>query len=189
MAQTLTHARRAATERVIKEWTGEWKTAEIRGQWAAANRLAPSLKPTPHFKNLYRKREVFGRLVQCRTGHGYTGEFYKRFVPSENTDCACGERNQTREHILRTCPLYEAHRNLLRQASRDIALPEILGTKTGILALAKFLENSGAFTKTGHPRPKAKPPDPEDEPDPMRNDEPANADDSEDEGSTDENTA
>jgi hypothetical protein len=46
------------------------------------------------------KREVFGRLLQCRTGHGYTGEFYSRFVPDENVDCLCGEPLQTREHII-----------------------------------------------------------------------------------------
>ncbi|KAJ7880572.1 hypothetical protein B0H14DRAFT_3434440 [Mycena olivaceomarginata] len=34
----------------------------------------------------------------------------------------------------------------------DISLPEILGTKDVIAALAKFLEESGAFTKSGTTR-------------------------------------
>ena len=35
--------------------------------------------------------------------------------------------------------------------SVHIDLPTILGTEKGISALAKFLEQSGAFTKTGEP--------------------------------------
>lgn len=44
------------------------------------------------------------------------------------------------------------HRHVLRAASRTIDLPTILGTKKGITALATFIR-SGAFTKTGTPRP------------------------------------
>jgi len=97
---------------------------------------------------------VFGRLTQCRTGHGYIGEFYAQIVPDENVDCPCGERFQTREHILRECPRYERHRDILRKVSRDVSLPEILSTKKGIKALSDFLINTGAFTKTGAPRQK-----------------------------------
>ncbi|KAJ7471919.1 hypothetical protein FB451DRAFT_1251417 [Mycena latifolia] len=115
-----------------------------------ANRFPPSLRPTPHFRTL--KREIFGRVTQCRTGHGYTGEYYSTFVPSEDIDCPCGEAFQTREHLLRECTLYENQRHILEKVSRDVSLPEILGTKEGITALAEFLDKSGAFTKTGEPR-------------------------------------
>ena len=103
-------------------------------------------------KELEKKREVFGRLMQCRTGHGYIGEYYAKFVPTENVDCPCGKNFQTREHILRDCPRYEAHRHTLREFSEDISIPEILGTTKGITALATFIEESGAFTKSGEPR-------------------------------------
>ncbi|KAJ7163153.1 hypothetical protein C8R46DRAFT_1281547 [Mycena filopes] len=84
-----------------------------------------------HFKEL--KREVFGRVTQCRIGHGYTGEYYSRrkFVPSEGVDCP-SEEFQSREHILRECPRYEDQRHILEAVSRDISLPEILSTKEGI---------------------------------------------------------
>ncbi|KAJ6604183.1 hypothetical protein DFH09DRAFT_1242248 [Mycena vulgaris] len=115
-------------------------------------------------------REVFGRVTQCRIGHGYTGEYYSRFVPSESVDCPCGEAFQTREHLLRECPRYTDQRHILEDASRDVSLPEILGTKDGIAALAKFLEESGAFTKTGTPRRKTELPSFDDEPDPVESD-------------------
>ncbi|KAK0201167.1 hypothetical protein DFS33DRAFT_1227983, partial [Desarmillaria ectypa] len=71
----------------------------------------------------------------CRTGHGFAGEYYSRFVPNENIDCPCGERLQTREHILREYERYEDHRDLLQAVSRDIFLLDNLGTKNGIEAL------------------------------------------------------
>ncbi|KAK6996134.1 hypothetical protein R3P38DRAFT_2800162 [Favolaschia claudopus] len=41
---------------------------------------------------------------------------------------------------------------VLREVSRQISLHEILGTPNGLQVLAKFLEKTGAFTKTGKPR-------------------------------------
>ncbi|KAJ6572773.1 hypothetical protein DFH09DRAFT_916441 [Mycena vulgaris] len=117
------------------------------------------------------KREVFGRVVQCRIGHSLIGECYAKFVPFENVDCSCGEVFQTREHLLRECPLYEDQRHILEKVSRNISLPEILGTKEGIDALAKFLDKSGASTKTGEPRCQPILPTFEDEPDPEDSDE------------------
>jgi len=70
----------------------------------------------------------------------------------EQYDCPCGESLQTRKHTLRTCPRYDAHRGALRRVSRSINLTIILGTCRGILALADFLKQSGAFTRNGQPR-------------------------------------
>ncbi|KAF8180513.1 hypothetical protein K438DRAFT_1976703 [Mycena galopus ATCC 62051] len=78
---------------------------------------------------------------------------------------------QSREHVLCECPLYEDQRQTLRAASKDLFLPELLGTKEGISALAKFLEQSGAFTKTGKPRREEPLPTLEEEPDPHMSDE------------------
>jgi hypothetical protein len=103
------------------------------------------------------KREVYGRLVQCRTGHAFIGEYYAKFVPMERIGCRCGECLQTREHILRECEKYAQYRDLLGDASPELSLPEILGTEKGLQALAKFLEASGAFTKTGQPRRETQP--------------------------------
>ncbi|KZV79121.1 hypothetical protein EXIGLDRAFT_735638 [Exidia glandulosa HHB12029] len=59
---------------------------------------------------------------------------------------------QTREHTLRECTRYDDYRDILRKASRNIVLSEILGTERGLAALSEFLRKSGAFTKTGEPR-------------------------------------
>ncbi|ESK83737.1 transposon factor [Moniliophthora roreri MCA 2997] len=58
---------------------------------------------------------------------------------------------QTQEHIIQECPLYELHREALRDVSRDIAVPEIVGTDKGVRVLSEFLTKSGAFTFHGRP--------------------------------------
>jgi hypothetical protein len=76
-------------------------------------------------------REVFGRLIQCRTAHAYTGEYRRRFHLNDDHDCPCGEELQTRDHIIRK---FAGKRDALIRLSRDIFLPEILGTEEGIKA-------------------------------------------------------
>ena len=143
-------ARREARERAHAAWTAEWKKSSNSGRFATANRLPPSEKPRKHFKRL--KREVFGRVLQCRTGHGFTGEYYRIHVPTEPDDCPCGSPFQTRQHIPQDCPRYDEARHILRDVSEHIDLPTILGTEKGIAALAEFITKSGAFTKTGELR-------------------------------------
>jgi ribonuclease HI len=166
MGGTRSHALKKSKEKILKAWMKEWRAAPKTGRYATANRFPPSLKPTAHFTALDGKRELFGRVTQCRIGHCFTGEYYSKFVPSENIDCPCGEAVQTREHLLRECPLYEDQRPILEKVSRDVSLPEILGTQKGITALAKFLEKTGAFTKTGQQRQPRTLPSFDDEPDP-----------------------
>lgn len=127
---------------------GKGRRHPVRG-YPIANRISPSLNPTKHFTELQNQREVFGRLVQCRTGHTYTGEFRKQFLPEKSVDCECGEALQTRELIIRTCNRYKGQRTKLQKKYRELALPELLETPKGIVALSEFIRDSGAFTFTG----------------------------------------
>jgi ribonuclease HI len=149
MQGTRSNAMRRAKEKTLSKWTAEWKATVRRGGFGDANRIPPKSKPTKLFKET--SREVFGRIVQCRTGHGYIGEYYSRMHIDEKIDCPCGEDVQTREHILCECPSYNEHQYILKKVSRDVGIQEILGTKKGLEALAEFLEISGAFTRNGWP--------------------------------------
>lgn len=86
-------ARHEARERAHEDWAAEWKKSPTTGRFATANRLPPSEKPRKHFKRL--KHEVFGRVIQCRTGHSFSGEYYHIHVPNEPDDCPCGAPSQT----------------------------------------------------------------------------------------------
>jgi hypothetical protein len=120
------NARRRMKEKAQQGWVEDWKRKPNTGRFAVANRIPPSLKPTDRFNDT--PREIFGRSVQCRVGHAFMGEYYDYFNIPEGTTCPCGEQYQTREHILRDCRKYNAHRHILRDISPSISLAEILGT-------------------------------------------------------------
>jgi ribonuclease HI len=149
---TRANAKRRNKSATTKTWQQEWRKSPKMGRFAIANRIEPSLNPTKHFKNLKGKREVFGRVLQCRTGHAYTGEYRQSFLPlsPDPVTCPCdNDSTETRNHILTECPRYNQHREILRKASKYIALPVILGTDKGIKALGEFILKSGAFSRTG----------------------------------------
>ena len=112
--------------------------------------------PIPFFRST--DREIYGRVTQTLTGHGYTGEYYVKRVPSESPWCPCSSAGapilMTRLHILRECRRYAEHRHILTSAIPDMMdpswTPAMLGeTKHSLPALAVFLKRSGAFTKLG----------------------------------------
>ena len=151
---TRSNAKRRAKSAIIKLWQKDWKNTPKVGRFAIANRTPPSLNPSKHFKHLKDKREIFGRVIQCRTGHAYTGEFRQSFLPlsPDPTACQCDEETlESRSHILLECPRYDQYRKILEKGARYLALPVLLGSDKGISALAKFIQKSGAFSRTGTP--------------------------------------
>ena len=173
---TLSRARRLAKAATTNAWRKAWKQTPKLGGYAMANGIPPSISPSKHFSST--QREVFGRLIQCRTNHSYTGEFRHRFFPEEDFSCPCGEEFQTREHILIHCPIHEHKRKVLRKVSTYIWLPSILSTKKGIAALIVFLKETTAFTRINQ-LPK-KPPLPSFLDEPEANDDPEPHNDAED---------
>ena len=147
---TWSNAMRRARNAPLKLWLREWDKRPMEGRYAISNRIRPSLKTTLRFRKLDDEREIFGRMVQCRSGHAYTGEFRQQFAPGEPTACPCNNDTlETREHIIIHCQRYERHRDILREAYQELSLPEIFGTPNGIDALCEFLRQSGAFSRTG----------------------------------------
>jgi ribonuclease HI len=114
-------------------------------------RRPPRTKPFSRKHSLRKDvpRRSRALLTQVKTGHSFTGEYYRWAVPSEAVECPCGAALETREHILRTCPRYDAHRDVLRAASPTIHVPTLLGTDKGLRAIVEFIERTGAFTKGG----------------------------------------
>ncbi|KNZ72483.1 hypothetical protein J132_02994 [Termitomyces sp. J132] len=56
------------------------------------------------------------------------------------------------EHIIKECPKYKQHRDILRKIDEEIELGKLLSTEEGLEAMGKFLSKYRAFTKTGLPR-------------------------------------
>ncbi|KAJ3888322.1 hypothetical protein GG344DRAFT_22147, partial [Lentinula edodes] len=95
---TFTHAKRRSKTNALESWKKEHNRRPFRGGFALSDGLPPRWKPRDYFHNT--PREVYGRLIQCRTRHAFLGEYYAKFVPTEPTQCPCGARTQTRDHII-----------------------------------------------------------------------------------------
>ncbi|KAF8573960.1 hypothetical protein K439DRAFT_1297246, partial [Ramaria rubella] len=70
---------------------------------------------------------TYGLVIQARTGHAFTGEYYATNVPSNETGCPCGAALQTRLHILRNCPRHSEYRHILDEAVPSGHIADILG--------------------------------------------------------------
>ena len=157
--QTHSYAGMSSKMRAQTRWRKEWredKAKRLIGNTPSTFELAdvqpPRISPNDFFRST--PRELFGRLTQTLTGHGYTGEYYRRFVPSETAWCRCTDTEiqhvlETREHVLHECDRYAHHRPLLENRPTSL----LFGSKSGITSLILFMRKSGAFTKSGHPRP------------------------------------
>ena len=92
-----------------------------------------------------------GVVTQARTGHGYFGEYYQIHNIREPIDCPCGAELQTREHIPFECDIHEEPWHIIDDGAPDHKLATVLGTKTGIDALAKFVRGSKRRSKNRKP--------------------------------------
>jgi hypothetical protein len=109
---------------------------------------AGSLCPRGAGLRLRAPRSVATRLNQIVLGHGFFGDYYRRFVPTEDTACPCGESPvQTIRHVLADCWLHDEARQALRRASSYFSLSALFNTKKGLAALIHFLSRSNAFAK------------------------------------------
>lgn len=129
------------------EWRDLWARTSVprKSLFHVANNMPPSLKPLRRFREL--NRQTFSRVFQVRTGHSHLGEYYRRFVPSEESSCPCSLHLQTRSHILLFCPLFILPRRALRDDKGELEIEALVGSPDGLDRLAEFLKLTNAFTK------------------------------------------
>jgi hypothetical protein len=149
--------------RAQTRWREEWSEEKVKrliGNTPSGFELAdvhpPKISPNEYFRPT--PQELFGRLTQTLTGHGYTGDYYRRFVPSETAWCRRTDTEiqhilKTRDHILlmalHKCDRYAHQRPLLENRPTSL----LFSSRSGVLSLVLFMRKSGAFTKLGHPHP------------------------------------
>src|ERR1700678_1949752 len=131
---TLCNARRVLRTEVLESWHEYWIDSKPDASpYNPADTFPPRHRPSWHLEQLPRK--LFGLVLQCRTGHGFMGEYDARHVPDEDVAYHCGVGLQTRAHILQSCPSYDRYRHIPFMVAEDCDVPEILGSKNGIKAL------------------------------------------------------
>ena len=114
------------------------------------------LRPPRWFKSI--QRSLMSRLTQMCTNHGPTGEYFKRCVwkykdkPSSFFLCPCRHTTdypptlQTRDHIIRACPLFEEAREKLALSVHWIHRPR---RSLGGLIRPKAIEHTLEYLKSG----------------------------------------
>src|SRR5258708_17276752 len=111
------------------------------------NKIPPMLSLTKRFIDTDQK--TFSRLIQFCTGHAHIGEYYKRFIRTEDPSCRCGCVIQMRLHIIRECPRYLTQQ-LLLGTGRNAQLKRLVGTEAGIKCLSNFITHTRPWTSTSH---------------------------------------
>jgi hypothetical protein len=149
----------------LKQWRKDFAANRPTGAFGEATFHPPTIKPGKVFTQLANDPEVFGRLTQVRTMHGYNPPYYYRFRIDRDLDCTCGiqfdpsDASFHRRHVLNSCDEYISHHHILADGSRTRDPTILLGSTKGLLAVAKFLKTSGAFTRDGQPYNPPRPPD------------------------------
>lgn len=146
---TIAWARERAKHQALKEWRIAWAKLPHTNAAATATARKPPHTTLSRFHRTFQgPRHIHTRIIQAILGHAFIGEYYERFVPTENASCPCGEApTQTRLHIIADCPRLDNSRNILREISPTCSPSIILGTESGLRALAKFISTTDAFAK------------------------------------------
>ena len=156
----------------LREWRKIHDAREDRessGFYQASQSLRPELNLKSRAETfLMAPRPVYSRIVQMATGHGYFGEYFKRFVPSNPTLCTCHEISgapptlHTRDHILRSCPYFERDRHSLSLFFPRLSNPRWsfgnLFRRDNLPVLANWLSRTDTFSKAGIPHRQREPP-------------------------------
>ena len=107
---TIAFLKRKSKEAVVSRWSS--KVLKPSKGTAFIKHFHQNPKPSDVFKDT--PREVYGRVSQVLSGHGYTGEYYSWMNILESPWCPCSTLSgapifQTGSHILRECRRFSAH--------------------------------------------------------------------------------
>ncbi|CDR38686.1 RHTO0S03e12178g1_1 [Rhodotorula toruloides] len=126
-------------------WDDEWRRPTAGRQLFVASPLAS--RSSRYYDGLSRRRATL--LCRLRTGACALNAYRARFDPMQTDLCECGEQ-ETREHLLLTCPLYDEARNSLLKHLRLRKLPTaglLLGNPSYRDPLLDFLDSTGRFPR------------------------------------------
>ena len=116
---------------------GEAKTLiqrQFHQKWTEAH-------PSPSddgIKNLQRQQQTI--LFRLRTGHCRLRYHMYRLGLCHSPDCPCETGPQTPEHILQSCPLYQAERSCLWPQGATLQ-EKLWGTKDQLVTTATFISS------------------------------------------------
>jgi ribonuclease HI len=139
---SLTYLKRQIRAETLKEWNHKWETSK-HGKYYQG-------KPKLSLENIYRSkvRTLTSQILYLRTGHGFFKSYFKQ-IRNTHTRCKCNSQNQTAEHLLIECSIYE---NETRQLESDLdGLPLtryiLLHTQQGLKSATNYLQSTQIGTR------------------------------------------
>lgn len=154
---TIAFQKSRSAKRITKAWVKTIRRQRHRSTGSMSFVPQYPISPTPIDLFKLTTRELFGRMTQTLTGHGYTGEYYRRMKLDASHWCHCSAELgapvfHTRRHVLSLCPRHARHRHILAVALTDPDLDFVeLGVISHLKTLLHFMHVSGAFTKLDKP--------------------------------------
>jgi len=127
-------------------WEKRWETYKNkhpRATWTPAQEADLS-KRTLSLREGLRKAEST-LATHIRTERvGLRAYLFTRKVPGfDSAACPCGWNRQTAKHVLIHCPLWEAQRNRIFQATTSLDYRKMVSTASGLKSAARMLMETG----------------------------------------------
>ena len=143
---TLTHLRRIFKSQQLSDWRKHWITSKHGKQYVNnSNKHWPKLKLATSYTNT--SRHTVFQLLSLRTGHGFFKSYLKKIKAKDITTskCNCGHPNQTVDHLLLYCPIYQRQRKkmLKRVGSTRVKRWDLLYNQRNIPHTLEFLQSIG----------------------------------------------
>ena len=154
---TIAYQKTRFSRRATKAWLKTVTRQRLRSTGSMSFTPQYPITETPNDIFKQTTRELFGRMTQTLTGHGYTGEYYQHMKLDTSPWCACSTNPgapvlHTRWHVLALCPRHARFRHILPTALTDPDLDFLeLGVISNLKSLLHFMHVSGAFTKLDRP--------------------------------------
>jgi hypothetical protein len=112
-----------------KRKTAERFSSSIKGSKGTA--FTDYYKPNPTPSRIFRStpRELYGRVTQVLSGHGYIGEYFARMNVPESPWCVCSTSAgapilHTTHHVLQHCSRYNSSRHFLTDNISNFSEPD-----------------------------------------------------------------
>jgi ribonuclease HI len=145
---SISHVRRAAKARIIREWRTKWEEMPNKGK-----NYSGTFRQRPDEIFRTNNRQLISTVTQLRTGVGILRAISSTYPTTPaTTPCATatGGYKQEVRHLLTTCPLLAEERAVMTkdagQILRKMKLQTLLYTNLGAKPLQTFLKTTGIAT-------------------------------------------
>lgn len=129
------------------KWETEWKTGKENSRRLRKMSQYPGTTTGLKLYGTLKEREHVVWITRLRTGHCHLNGYLHRFNIIETPECECGAEQETIDHYLLNCELYDEERDGLRRkvGSHGMRTSVLLGDEDIIKETVKYIEETGRF--------------------------------------------